>query len=130
MNAWLLLGLLHWSKWSSILGVWGGKKTLSWSWGDSSSDIRGLMPTSLLTIIEGFPRSLVPVWWAGAGAGRPKSKGLGCIARTGRIWGRMAERSPGLPYGPQEGTEGSIPFCLVWSDPPLLQLVSFLALKK
>ena len=88
------------------------------------------MPTSLLTIIEGFPRSLVPVWWAGAGAGRPKSKGLGCIARTGRIWGRMAEKSPGLPYGPQEGTEGSIPFCLVWSDPPLLQLVSFLALKK
>lgn len=61
---------------------------------------------------------------------RAKSKGLGCIARTGRIWGRMAEKSPGLPYGPQEGTEGSIPFCLVWSDPPLLQLVSFLALKK
>ena len=61
MNAWLLLGLLHWSKWSSILGVWGGKKTLSWSWGDSSSDIRGLMPTSLLTIIEGFPGSLVPI---------------------------------------------------------------------
>lgn len=118
MNAWPLLGLLHWSKWSSILGVWGAKKKkLSWSWGDSSSDIRGLMPTSLLTVIGGFPGSLVPAWWAGAGAGGPKSRGLGCIARTGRIWGRMAEKSQGLPYGSQEGTEGSIHVCLVWQTP-------------
>ena len=61
------------------------------------------MPTSLLTIIGGFPGSLVPAWWAGAGAVGPKNRGLGFIARTGRIWGEWQRTPRGFLMGPRKG---------------------------
>lgn len=95
--------------------VWRRRKRLSWPWRNSSSDIRGLMPTSLFTSIGGFPCSCLPgrsrSWRAPEQRLRVGSQDGKSLGENGREVPVASLQAPGRKRGAY-----STPICPIWSE--------------